>query len=77
MSEFAIVRHNKKVDIAEGSSVADVANRYGWPGNGTIEPFDPDTHKKVRYTFASPDEQREALTDKPTGEIPATSEEGA
>lgn len=64
---FAIVRQDGETDKVDGASVDDVANRFGWPGNGTIEPWDDGKHSDdLRYTFASPDEQREKLADKPT-----------
>ena len=64
MAKFAIVRQDGEVDTADGVSVDDVATRYGWPGNGTIEPFDQGTHgSAIRYALASPAEQRELLTD--------------
>lgn len=64
MATFAIVRQDGEVDQVEGASVADVSDTYGWPGNGTIEKWDDDAHKKaLRYTFSSPAEQREKLAD--------------
>lgn len=66
METFAIVRQDGEVDKVEGFSVADVAWRYGWPGNGTIEPWDDTTHKKaLRHTLSSPEQQRELLADAP------------
>jgi len=66
MARFAIVRQDGEVDKVNGSSVDDVANRYGWPGNGDIQPWDGGAHNEhLRHTFGSPDEQREALADKP------------
>lgn len=65
---FAIVRHDGAVDIVEGVSVQDVAHRFGWPGDGTIEPFDPDVHKKVRHTFDTPELQRQKLTPEKKGD---------
>lgn len=62
MEKFAIVRHDGAVDMVEGVSVKDVADRFGWPGDGTIEPFDEKLHKKVRHIFDSPERQRETLT---------------
>jgi len=60
MAFFAIVRWNGKVDKVEGASVEDVSDRYGAPGNGSIEPWDDDLHaKKLRATFTSVEEQRE------------------
>lgn len=64
MAKFAIVRQDGEVDLAEGSSVGDVANTYGWPGNGTIEEYDPERHDgALRFTFTSPAHQRELLSD--------------
>ncbi len=64
MATFAIVRQDGEVDLADGASVQDVSDRYGWPGNGTIEPFDAGKHgDDVRHRFTSPDEQRELLSD--------------
>lgn len=66
MAKFAIVRQDGEVDLAEGSSVAQVANEYGWPGNGTIEEYVPDKHDaNLRHTFESVAHQRELLADKP------------
>jgi hypothetical protein len=66
MSDFAIVRQDGEVDLADGLSVQDVANRYGWPGNGTIEPFDKASHgAHLRHTFTSVEHQGELLNDKP------------
>lgn len=60
--DFAIVRHNGKIDkVTDGMSVEDVSWRYGAPGNGSIEPWDDAKHKKLRHTFASPDEQNDVL----------------
>lgn len=68
MARFAIVRQDGEVDKVEGSSVDDIANRYGWPGNGDIQPWDDGAHnERLRHTFASPDEQRDTLADKPKG----------
>jgi hypothetical protein len=73
MATFAIVRADGTTDRAEGASVDDIASRYGWPGNGKIEPYDSASHDKaLRHTFADPTEQRELLADKPTA-VEATS----
>jgi hypothetical protein len=65
MAEFAIVRQDGEVDKVSGLSVQDVANQYGWPGNGEIVPWDSANHaSKIRHSFASPAEQSEALNDK-------------
>ena len=58
MAKFAIVRQDGEVDTADGDSVTDVANRYGWPGNGDIRPY---AGEEVRHAFTSPDNQRELL----------------
>jgi hypothetical protein len=66
MAEFAIVRQDGEVDKVSGLSVQDVANQYGWPGNGEIVPWDAANHaSNIRHSFASPAEQHEALDDKP------------
>lgn len=66
MATFAIIRQDGEIDLCEGLSIDDVATRYGWPGNGTIEEYNPEQHKKaLRYTFDSPEHQRELLADKP------------
>jgi len=66
MARFAIVRQDGEVDKVDGVSVDDVANRYGWPGNGDIQAWDSGAHDgNLRHTFASPEEQRETLADKP------------
>lgn len=59
MATFAIVRANGKVDkVTDGASVADVSDRYGAPGNGSIEPWDEGKHgDKLAHTFQSPAEQ--------------------
>lgn len=68
MARFAIIRQDGEVDKVDGSSVDDIANRYGWPGNGSIEPWEDGAHNEhLRHTFGSPEEQREALADKPKG----------
>lgn len=66
MATFAIVRQDGEADKAEGASVADIANRYGWPGNGSIVPWDGTHDKALRHTFTDPDNQRKLLADKPT-----------
>lgn len=72
MAKFAIVRQDGEVDTADGVSVDDIASRYGWPGNGTIEPFDSGNHESWRrHDFSSPDEQRELLADKAKGKAKA------
>lgn len=63
MAKFAIVRQDGEVDQAEGASVDDVSNRYGWPGNGTIEPYEAANHPTIRHIFTSPEQQAEALAD--------------
>lgn len=68
MARYAIVRQGGEVDKVDGSSVDDVANRYGWPGDGNIEAWDDGAHaEKLRNTYASPEEQTAALADKPKG----------
>jgi hypothetical protein len=63
MATFAIVRQDGEVDLADGVSVQDVSDRYGWPGNGSIAAYTPALHDKgLRHTFTSPDNQRELLT---------------
>jgi hypothetical protein len=58
MATFAIVRGSGAVDRVEGTSVQEVSDRYGWPGNGNIAPWsDADHASKLRNTFASPAEQ--------------------
>lgn len=58
MAKFAIVRADGAVDTAEGMSVQDISDRYGWPGNGTIEPFEDSSHGgRVRHAFDSPADQ--------------------
>lgn len=68
MGQYAIVRQDGEVDQAEGDSVADVSNRYGWPGNGTIEEWNSAVHgDKLRHVFSGPTgpaDQVEALADK-------------
>lgn len=65
MARFAIVRQDGEVDKVEGVSVQDVADRFGWPGNGDIQPWDDGAHNaNLRHTFGTPEEQREALADK-------------
>lgn len=69
MAKFAIVRQDGEVDLAEGTSVSDVAANYGWPGNGNIEEYNPDVHDaNLRHTFTSPAHQGELLNDKPEPE---------
>jgi hypothetical protein len=58
MATFAIVRADGSVDKVDGASEQDVSNKYGAPGNGTIEAWDEGKHgSKLANTFASPDEQ--------------------
>lgn len=73
MATFAITRQDGEVDLAEGASVEDISNRYGWPGNGDIKPWDGDT-TNVRHRFTDPDNQRELLADKPKGKAAFKSE---
>ncbi len=60
MAKFAIVRADGTVDTADGMSVQDVADRYGWPGDGTIETYDPNKHTKPANDFTTPADQRAA-----------------
>jgi hypothetical protein len=60
MAKFAIVRADGSVDVAEGMSVQDVADHYGWPGNGTIEPLGAEHTSKIANTFDTPADQRAA-----------------
>lgn len=62
MAKFAIVRHDGEVDQVDGATVEDVASRYGWPGNGTIEAWNDEKHGTPRYQFVSPEHQREMLS---------------
>ncbi len=58
MALYAIIRQDGEIDQAEGTSISDVAERYGWPGNGEIVEWDDKEHKaKLRHTFSSPDDQ--------------------
>ncbi len=66
MTTFAIVRQDGECDKAEGASVQDVADRYGWPGNGTIEPWDEGKHGgNARHVFTTVADQAAALAETP------------
>jgi hypothetical protein len=65
VSSFAIVRADGSIDKAEGASVQDVADRYGWPGDGDIRPLEGGD--KVRHSFDSPEHQGSLINDKPKG----------
>jgi hypothetical protein len=56
MAKFAIVRADGSIDQAEGASVLDVSQRYGWPGNGDIRPWE--AGDKADHEFATPDDQK-------------------
>jgi len=62
MATFAIVRADGSVDkVTDGLSVQDVSDRYGAPGNGSIESWDEGTHgAKLARIFGSPAEQYDA-----------------
>ena len=60
MAKFAIVRADGSADQVDGLSVQDVADQYGWPGNGTIEEWSDGKHGKAANVFASPAEQYDA-----------------
>lgn len=62
MATFAIVRADGSVDkVTDGASVQDVATRYGWPGNGSIEAWDEGTHGgALAATFDNPQAQHDA-----------------
>lgn len=54
MPSFAITRWDGEVHVVEAASVQDAGNTYGWPGNGTIEPYDPALHaEKTTARFAN------------------------
>jgi hypothetical protein len=58
MATFAIVRADGSVDKVDGASVEDVSNRFGAPGNGSIEAWDEGSHgAKLANTFDSPEAQ--------------------
>jgi hypothetical protein len=60
MAAFAIVRASGAVDRVEGTSVQEISDRYGWPGNGSIVPWsDPEHAEKLRNSFTSPADQYE------------------
>jgi hypothetical protein len=59
VASFAIVRADESIDKAEGASVQDVSDRYGWPGNGTIRPWE--AGDEAANTFATPEEQAAVL----------------
>lgn len=63
MAKFVITRADGTNDIAEGTSVEDVSNRYGWPGNGDITEWAGDNvdNRKVRHKFDTPDDQDKLL----------------
>jgi len=62
MRTFAIVRQDGECDQAEGASVQDVADRFGWPGNGTIEAWDAGKHDgSLRHRFLTVEDQRAKL----------------
>lgn len=63
MSEFVITREDGTNDLVEGESVEDVATRYGWPGNGDIQPFSKGT--KIDRTFPTVEDQN-AILNAPT-----------
>ena len=62
MASFAIKRWDGEIHVVEAASVQDAGNIYGWPGNGTIEPYDPAQHAQhVTANFKSAAEQGEFL----------------
>lgn len=87
MATFAIVRADGSVDKVEGASVEDVSNRYGAPGNGSIEAWDEGSHgSKVNNTFATPEAHHdyyntradsESMFGKSKSEIKAAAAEAA
>jgi predicted heme/steroid binding protein len=63
VAQFAIVRADGSIDKAEGASVQDVSDRYGWPGDGTIRPLE--AGDDVRHSFDSVEHQGTLINDKP------------
>jgi hypothetical protein len=66
MGKYAIIRADGTADKVEGSSVEDVATRYGAPGNGSIEPWNDNL--TPANTFDTPEAQYAAWEKVATAE---------
>lgn len=70
MASFAIIRQDGEVDKVQGESVTDVSARYGWPGNGDIQPWDDGKHNGgLRWSFDTPAEHHDKLNAEASSEV--------